>query len=301
MRTQATVGVVLAGEVVGEGTCRQLGGWADGARGMALLAGQARGRGAVGARAAVQHLGEVARGQSAGGPGGRWDGRPTGARAAGSAAGARPARIPAPGRPLRRRLHPLRGAPADVATRWGRGCSLAGSSQRRRATSNMLGRVEAGCGMACMRRDGDGLAAGGCMVLRRAELLALSGAEALPRRSRNGDMSCTSCKRSHGFVHQASLRTACSCARRRTRLGRIACHHRPSAVSASLQVQSAGCARMQHLRHRQARYPGLPRLLVLSLSRYRLTAPRSRLSPSAHLHTSLRIYLRPTAQSAPAS
>jgi hypothetical protein len=60
MRTKALVRFVLTSEVVGEGTCRQLRGRSDGARGIAVLAGKARGRGAVDTLAAVQYLGEVA-------------------------------------------------------------------------------------------------------------------------------------------------------------------------------------------------------------------------------------------------
>jgi hypothetical protein len=68
MGAEAAVRAVLGGEVVGECARRQLRGRAEGSRGMALLAGEARGRGAGSALAAVQYLGEIARGESARGP-----------------------------------------------------------------------------------------------------------------------------------------------------------------------------------------------------------------------------------------
>lgn len=60
MGAEALVRVVLAGEVVGEGARSERRGRPDGARGVALLGGEACGRVAVGAAAAVEDLGEVA-------------------------------------------------------------------------------------------------------------------------------------------------------------------------------------------------------------------------------------------------
>jgi hypothetical protein len=60
MRTEASVRFVLTGEVVCEGTCCQLRGRSDWARGIAALAGKARGRGAADTLAAMQYLREEA-------------------------------------------------------------------------------------------------------------------------------------------------------------------------------------------------------------------------------------------------
>jgi hypothetical protein len=60
MGTEAAMRIILTGEIVGKGACSELCRRAGGSRGTALLAGQARGRGAVGAFTAMQYLGKVA-------------------------------------------------------------------------------------------------------------------------------------------------------------------------------------------------------------------------------------------------
>lgn len=57
---QSSMGVVLAGEIVGEDACREVGGHAERAGGIGGGARQARGRVAGGALAAVEDLGEEA-------------------------------------------------------------------------------------------------------------------------------------------------------------------------------------------------------------------------------------------------
>jgi len=56
VRAEASAWVVMSGEVVGEGARSQLGWRANGARGTALLAREARGRGTVGALTAMEYL-----------------------------------------------------------------------------------------------------------------------------------------------------------------------------------------------------------------------------------------------------
>lgn len=94
MRAEASLWVVLAGEVMGQSTRGELGGRSDGTRGVTLLGGEACGCVARGAPTAVQYLGEVAWALvSLSSELGR-DGI-TGGSHAGRAAVARPASIPA--------------------------------------------------------------------------------------------------------------------------------------------------------------------------------------------------------------
>jgi hypothetical protein len=60
VRTEGMVWVVLGGEVVGEGACGEMGGRSKRLGEVSAVAGEAGGRGAVGAFAAVQDLGEEA-------------------------------------------------------------------------------------------------------------------------------------------------------------------------------------------------------------------------------------------------
>jgi hypothetical protein len=54
--TQAPTRVVLACKIVGESSRSELSGWSDGSWGVALLARETCGRGAVGALAAIEDL-----------------------------------------------------------------------------------------------------------------------------------------------------------------------------------------------------------------------------------------------------
>jgi len=60
MWTQAAAGVVLASKVVGEGACGELGRGSMGLGDETLVARQTGGRGAIGALAAMEDLGEIA-------------------------------------------------------------------------------------------------------------------------------------------------------------------------------------------------------------------------------------------------
>lgn len=105
--------VILAGEVVSKGTRGELCGRSDGARGVALLGGEAGGRIAVGAPTAVEDLREVAEVLVSlpSQPGG--DGITVGSHA-GRAAVSRPASIPARDSDHPRLRHRAASESADV-------------------------------------------------------------------------------------------------------------------------------------------------------------------------------------------